>query len=140
MDAWEYTDVVADQAAAGRLYHEFLRVPDLSAGLYVLEAGATDPQSPHTEDELYYVVTGRAQVTVGGETRPVVPGSLVFVAATVPAHVPRHRGAAGAARDVRTRRGRPRLTTGYPPIPATASRNARASSAPRPTSSWRKNA
>jgi mannose-6-phosphate isomerase-like protein (cupin superfamily) len=84
MDAWEYTDVVAAQAAAGRLYHEFLRVPDLSAGLYVLEAGATDPQSPHTEDELYYVVTGRAQVTVGGETRPVVPGSLVFVAATAP--------------------------------------------------------
>ncbi len=83
MDAWEYTAIVADQAAAGRLYHEFLRVPDLSAGLYVLEAGATDPQSPHTEDELYYVVAGRAKVTVGGETRPVVPGSLVFVAATV---------------------------------------------------------
>jgi len=83
MDAWEYADVVADQAAAGRLYHEFLRVPDLSAGLYVLEAGATDPQSPHTEDELYYVVAGRAKVTVGGETRPVAPGSLVFVAATV---------------------------------------------------------
>jgi mannose-6-phosphate isomerase-like protein (cupin superfamily) len=84
MDAWQYTDIVADQAAAGRLYHEFLRVPDLSAGLYILEAGATDPQSPHTEDELYYVVAGRAQVTVGGEIRPVVPGSLVFVAATVP--------------------------------------------------------
>jgi len=69
---------------AGRLYHEFLRVPDLSAGLYVLEAGGTDPQSPHTEDELYYVVTGRAMVTVAGETRPVVPGTLVFVAATIP--------------------------------------------------------
>ena len=71
MDAWEYTDIVADHAARGRLYHEFLRVPDLSAGIYVLEAGATDPQSPHTEDELYYVVAGRAVVTVGSETRPV---------------------------------------------------------------------
>ncbi len=84
MDAWEYTDIATDQAAGGRLYHEFLRVPDLSAGIYVLEAGGVDPQSPHTEDELYYVVAGRAQVTVGGETRPVVQGSLVFVAATVP--------------------------------------------------------
>jgi quercetin dioxygenase-like cupin family protein len=84
MDAWEYTEIVADQAAAGRLYHEFLRVPDLSAGLYVLEAGAVDPQTPHTEDELYFVVAGRAQVTVSGETRPVVPGSLVFVAANAP--------------------------------------------------------
>ena len=33
-------------------------MPDLSAGLYVLEAGAEDPQSPHGEDELYYVVVG----------------------------------------------------------------------------------
>ena len=84
MDAWEYTDIVVAHAATGQPYHEFLRVPDLSAGIYVLEAGGTDPQSPHTEDELYYVVAGRAVVTVGSETRPVVPGSLVFVAAGVP--------------------------------------------------------
>ena len=84
MDAWEYDEVETDRAAGGRLYHEFLRVPDLSAGIYVLEAGATDPQSPHTEDELYYVIAGRALVTVGVETRPVVPGSLVFVAAGDP--------------------------------------------------------
>jgi mannose-6-phosphate isomerase-like protein (cupin superfamily) len=84
MDAWEYTDIEAARAASGRLYHEFKRVPDLSAGIYVLDAGATDPQSPHSEDELYYVVAGRAVVTVGTETRSVVPGSLVFVAATVP--------------------------------------------------------
>ena len=83
MDAWEYRDIEAAHAAAGRLYHEFLRVPDLSAGLYVIEAGGTDPQSPHTEDELYYVVAGRGVVSVGEETRPVVPGSLVFVPARV---------------------------------------------------------
>ena len=70
MDAWEYDDVEADRAAGGRLYHEFLRVPDLSAGIYVLEAGATDPQSPHTEDELYYVIAGRALVTVGARDAP----------------------------------------------------------------------
>lgn len=84
MDAWDLTEIDAARAAGGRLYHEFLRVPDLSAGLYVLEAGATDPQSPHTEDELYYVVAGRGAVTVGDETRDVSAGSLVFVAASVP--------------------------------------------------------
>ena len=84
MDAWEYPDIEAARAARGALYHEFVRVPDLSAGIYVLEAGATDPQSPHTEDELYYVVAGRGIVSVGDETRPVVPGSLVFVPASAP--------------------------------------------------------
>ena len=59
-------------------------MPDLSAGLYVLEAGEPDPQSPHTEDELYFVVTRSGPVSVGDEDRPVEPGSLVFVAASVP--------------------------------------------------------
>lgn len=84
MDAWEFSDIEDARASSGRLYHEFLRVPDLSAGIYTLDAGATDPQSPHTEDELYYVVAGRGLISVGDETRPVVPGSVVFVAAAVP--------------------------------------------------------
>jgi mannose-6-phosphate isomerase-like protein (cupin superfamily) len=84
MDAWDLATIDTERAAAGQLYREFLRVPDLSAGLYVLDAGATDPQSPHTEDELYYVASGRGRVTVGEETRDVRAGSLVFVAASVP--------------------------------------------------------
>ena len=84
MDAWELSEVEAAREASGRLYHEFLSVPDFSAGLYVLDARATDPQSPHGEDELYYVVEGRARVRVGDDDRPVQPGSLVFVAAHVP--------------------------------------------------------
>jgi mannose-6-phosphate isomerase-like protein (cupin superfamily) len=84
MDAWEIEEVDADRRSAGRLYREFLRVPALSAGLYVLEAGETDPQQPHAEDELYHVVSGRARITVGDESRPVRAGSLVLVAAGVP--------------------------------------------------------
>lgn len=83
MDAWELDELDAARVASGRLYHEFISVPDLSGGLYVLEAGATDPQSPHTEDELYVVMSGRGSVTVGGEVRPIVAGSVVFVAAAV---------------------------------------------------------
>ena len=83
MDAFELREVEAIRRESGKLYQEFLRVPDLSAGLYVLEAGATDPQQPHREDELYFVVSGTATITVGNEERAVAPGSLVFVAAGV---------------------------------------------------------
>jgi mannose-6-phosphate isomerase-like protein (cupin superfamily) len=79
MDAFEIGDVEAQRVAAGRLYEEFLRVDSMSAGLYVLEAGATDPQSPHAEDEIYYVISGRGQVQVAGEHRAVGAGSVIFV-------------------------------------------------------------
>ena len=83
MDAYELRDLLEQQAATGRAYQEFLRVPSMSIGLYSLPAGGVDPQQPHTEDEVYYVVSGRGQIRVGDEDRPVGPGSIVFVAATV---------------------------------------------------------
>lgn len=82
MQAWELGAIEAERAADGQRYREFLTVPDLSAGLYVLEAGAIDAQSPHTEDEVYYVVAGRARITVGDDTRDVQHGSIIFVAAS----------------------------------------------------------
>jgi mannose-6-phosphate isomerase-like protein (cupin superfamily) len=66
-----------------KLYLEFIKVPDLSVGVYELPAGGTDPQSPHTEDEVYYVVRGTAQIRVGREDRAVQAGSVVFVAKNV---------------------------------------------------------
>jgi mannose-6-phosphate isomerase-like protein (cupin superfamily) len=81
MDLWELADLDATRQATGRAYHEFVSVPDLSGGLYVLEAGATDTQTPHTEDELYVVMAGRARVTVDDQVRDVRVGSVVFVAA-----------------------------------------------------------
>ena len=83
MDTFELDDLRAARAAAGRLYHEFIRTHDLSAGLYELPAGGVDPQGPHTEDEVYYVIAGRATVSVGEEDRAVGPGSVIFVAADV---------------------------------------------------------
>jgi mannose-6-phosphate isomerase-like protein (cupin superfamily) len=83
MDASELGEVLATIEAAGRPYHEVMRTHDLSVGVYVLEAGATDPQGPHTEDEVYYVVSGRATISVGAEERPVRGGSIVFVGADV---------------------------------------------------------
>ncbi|MBA3336296.1 MAG: cupin domain-containing protein [Chloroflexia bacterium] len=83
MRALEFAEIEAAHAAAGRLYHEFLREPSLSVGLYVLPAGGTDPQSPHDQDEVYYVLRGHGQISVAGETRAVGPGSVVFVGTRV---------------------------------------------------------
>jgi mannose-6-phosphate isomerase-like protein (cupin superfamily) len=67
------------QKLGDKRYHEFLRVPAMSAGIYVLAAGASDRQTPHQEDEIYYVVRGRAKMTLGREERPVGPGDVIFV-------------------------------------------------------------
>lgn len=75
--------VSAERAQSGKLYREFLRIPALSAGVYVLAAGATDPQKPHKEDELYYVVRGRAKMLVSSEEQIVKTGTVIFVPANV---------------------------------------------------------
>src|SRR4051794_29680283 len=84
MDAFELAELIAERSASGRPYLEFLSVPDLSVGLYVLAAGQPDRQQPHTEDEVYYVIAGRGSVTVGDEVRAVQPGSIIFVGTNVP--------------------------------------------------------
>ena len=114
-------------------------------GLYVLAAGEPDRQQPHTEDEVYYVISGRGRVTVGDEVRDVGPGSIVFVATGVP-----HRfhditedltlfvvfGPAEGSRAALTRR--------RPGTPARRPRSRegrqlqRVDRRPVPTSSWRK--
>ena len=77
----------AAHAEGGRLYHEFLRVPALSAGVYVLPAGADDPQQPHREDEVYYVIAGRGRFTMGdgpdADEIAVGPGDVLYVAKEV---------------------------------------------------------
>jgi mannose-6-phosphate isomerase-like protein (cupin superfamily) len=83
MDIFELTRLLIECRQSGRLYHEFLRVPALSAGVYVLPAGGTDPQRPHTEDEVYYVLQGRGAIRVGDKDRPVQAGTIVFVPAGV---------------------------------------------------------
>jgi len=72
------------QAASGDPWLEFLREPSMSIGLYVLPEGAVDGQSPHTEDEAYIVLAGRARFTAGEELRDVGSGDTIFVPAGVP--------------------------------------------------------
>jgi len=67
------------QHLGDKRYHEFLRDPAMSAGIYVLSAGATDKQTPHQEDEIYYLVRGKAKMRLGREERAIREGDVIFV-------------------------------------------------------------
>ena len=82
--AWEAFDLarlVEKCEEKGRPYIEFLRVPQLSCGIYSLAAGAKDTQSTHDEDEVYLVLKGRASLIVDGEEMGLSEGSIVYVPA-----------------------------------------------------------
>ncbi len=83
MQSFELIDLIQQRKQSDKLYLEFLRVPDLSVGLYQLPVGGTDPQSPHAEDEVYYVVKGKAKIKVADEDRIVQAGSVLYVAKNV---------------------------------------------------------
>ncbi len=83
MERFSLMDLRRLRAGGNAPYHEFLHVPAMSAGVYELGVGEEDGQQPHTEDELYYVVSGRATLLVGEENIPVEAGSMVYVPALV---------------------------------------------------------
>ena len=69
------------QKRGGQPYQEFLRIPAVSAGIYVLPVGAVDRQHPHREDEIYYVIRGKAKMRLGAEECSVQEGRVMFVEA-----------------------------------------------------------
>lgn len=75
------SNLETERRQKGKRYLEFLCIPAMSVGLYVLGVGEKDIQSPHREDEMYYVLRGRARMQVGGEEQPVSAGSVIFVEA-----------------------------------------------------------
>ena len=83
---FQLSELQTQRARGNRAYLEFLRVPAMSAGIYVLPAGGTDQQKPHGEDEIYYVLSGRARVKLrdkAGKDQDlaIVPGDVIFVPA-----------------------------------------------------------
>ncbi len=79
--AFDLAKVVATAESQGAPYLEFLRVPTLSAGIYSLAAGATDTQTTHDEDEVYFVLKGRGRITLSGQPQEIGQGSILYVPA-----------------------------------------------------------
>ena len=61
---------------------EYLRMPGLSSAVYRLPAGSRDMQAPHLEDEIYFVIEGKATLKVGDGEKQVAPGTILYVRAT----------------------------------------------------------
>ena len=81
VEVFATSQLLDKQAASGKPWLPFLKVPSLYCGMYVLKAGAGDPQNPHQDDEVYYVESGRAKIRVNDEVHNAVPGSVIFVKA-----------------------------------------------------------
>ena len=79
MQTFDMNTLLAARAKSERAWFEFLRVPALSMGVYHLRAGQDDLQQPHTEDEVYYVLAGRASFRAGAQETSVGPGTILFV-------------------------------------------------------------
>lgn len=84
MDVFDLAQIVGGHSENGELYHEFFKAKRVSVGLYGLKAGETDPQSPHTEDEIYYIVSGIGTIEIDGEHREVSAGAVIYVEEHVP--------------------------------------------------------
>jgi len=74
-----FLDMQRDRAATGNQYFEFLRVPDMSIGLYEIPAGGVDPQRPHSEDEAYFVIAGRSKMFLDDRDIEVNVGDTIYV-------------------------------------------------------------
>ena len=81
--AFELEDLLAQREKSERAYHSFLNVDSLRCGIFVLKAGAFDGQSPHDDDEVYYIIKGKAVLRVEGDDQLVKGGSIVYVKAGV---------------------------------------------------------
>src|SRR5258707_9741089 len=81
MQTFELAELLAARERASELYHECVRVPALSAGVYVLPAGGAHPHPPHCEEQLYYSPRGRGSLVGPGERPPAAAGTLGFGAA-----------------------------------------------------------
>ena len=83
MSFYNLSDIRKRKAQLKAPYLEILKVPSLRVGLYELPAGSLDPQSPHQDDEVYYVLRGKAILRIGEQDHPVETGSIVYVGAKV---------------------------------------------------------
>lgn len=65
--------------AAGQRFVEILRHGGMRTELYAPRGH--DPQQPHTQDELYFVLSGHGVFVQGDERHPFTAGDALFVPA-----------------------------------------------------------
>src|SRR4051812_38898006 len=81
MDSLDAAAAFTEPSGADTHWVEHLRTDALSVGTYSIRGDGVDDQEPHTEDEVYVVVSGRGHLEAGGQRVPVAAGSTLFVPA-----------------------------------------------------------
>jgi mannose-6-phosphate isomerase-like protein (cupin superfamily) len=71
----------AFDAPGGPAYVQHMASASLSVGTYSIPRGGLDDQTPHAEDEIYVVTSGRAVIVTPSARVPVGPGSVIYVPA-----------------------------------------------------------
>lgn len=75
---------ILDHIAAGRTDQNFrypIRNGTMRVGIYAPKT--VDDQTPHTQDEIYIVISGKGIFLRAGERIPFGPGTLLFVPAAM---------------------------------------------------------
>ncbi|NNE57184.1 MAG: cupin domain-containing protein [Hellea sp.] len=80
-DVWPLEILVSKNKINKAAFYEFLDVDTMSAEIFELPAGGKDTQKPHDWDELYYIISGKAQFMCDGESQDVMTGDTIFVSA-----------------------------------------------------------
>ncbi len=65
-------------------FHTFLNRKNIAAGILVLEPGDEDTQSPHDDDEVYYVLRGDGYLKINDKDYEVSEGKAFYVQKQIP--------------------------------------------------------
>ena len=64
-------------------FHTFINRDSLAAGVLVLQPGEEDMQTPHENDEVYYIISGNGFLKIKDKDYKVSKDKLFFVAKDV---------------------------------------------------------
>ncbi len=80
-DVYDAEEVLKKLKASGNWFYGFMSKGTMDAGILSLSPKEKDPQGPHANDELYYVIKGSGFIRIEKEDLPIKSGSIIFVPA-----------------------------------------------------------
>lgn len=75
-DINEYVNKIAKSDS---FYHTFINRNNLASGVLRLEPGEKDTQTPHGNEEIYYIVRGDGFLNMAGKDYPISEAKVYFV-------------------------------------------------------------
>jgi mannose-6-phosphate isomerase-like protein (cupin superfamily) len=76
---FDVKEYVKNIPKSGTYFHTFINKDSLAAGVLRLVPGEDDIQTPHDNDEIYYVIDGDGFLNISGKDYPIREGRAYFV-------------------------------------------------------------